>query len=70
MLSKKFILSPLERCHAVGIDESDNDGSDILKNRAHPRTDLETSAGVCFTDEIIPAPAEFVAAEQRQHKGA
>lgn len=70
MLSKKFILPPLERCHAVDIDENDNDRSDILKNRTHPRTDLETSAGVCLTDEIIPTPAELVAAEQRQHKRA
>ena len=47
-------------------DDEDDRGDDPGDVAAHPRSDLEAAAFVCFADEIVPAEAVFACAEQHE----
>ena len=52
----------VQPCHA--------DGDDVLEDRFHPAPDLQAFAGIGFLHELVPAPADPVAAEQGEDEGA
>lgn len=64
------ILVPPECCHTIDINEGNDAGQDKTENGFHPRLYLQALACICFLDEVIPTPAEFVTAEDGKHQRA
>ena len=64
------ILFPLKSNHSVYIDKYDCDRDHEAEKGFHPRLYFHAFAGVGFGDEIVPAPAELIAAEQSENKRA
>ena len=56
--------------HAVNVDECDGYRNEIPEQRLHPVLHLQAGAGIGFVHELVPTPAEFIAAEQRNNQGA
>ena len=72
--ANKPILVPGEGDQAVDIQEDYRYRNQVLEEGLHPILNLGAVAGVGFQHEVLPAPANFVAAEagddqrtQRQH---
>ena len=52
------------------IDEYNGNRYDVSEYGLHPAFYPETLSGVCLSRKAVPAPAEFVAAEQGENEGA
>ena len=63
-------LFPPEGDHAVNIDEDDRGRDEIAEDGLHPGLDLPALARVGLGEEIVPAPAEFIAAVEREDERA
>ena len=63
-------LFPPEGDHAVNIDEDDRSRDEIAEDGLHPGLDLPALARVGLGEEIVPAPAEFIAAVEREDERA
>lgn len=70
MLCAFCFLSPLKRNQPVHIQEGHHGGDHVTEDGFHPWPDLQAFAGVGFGHEVVPAPAELVAAEQRKDQRA
>lgn len=64
IISAVSALSPLEGNDAVDIKCNNAQRYENAEERLHPALYLHAPAGVGFNNEVIPAPAESVAAEQ------
>ena len=64
------ILFPLKSNHSVYIDKYDCNRNHEAEKWFHPRLYFHAFACVGFGDEIVPAPAELVAAVEREDERA
>jgi len=66
-----FSLFPGEADHTHNVDDDNCYGNHIAEEGLHPVADLQTLAGICFSQEILPAPAvTLAAAEDHEDHGA
>ena len=63
-------LAPREGNHAVEIDEDNQKGQHILAEGLEPAAEFRPLAGIGLGEEVVPAPAPAVAAEEHHTQRA
>ena len=66
----RVALLPAEGGEAVDIESSDADRDEVHEDRLHPALDLQALARIGLGDELIPAPADFVAPKDGEDQRA